>query len=154
MKFGPTPPLVSEEIEKPEPIAWLYETADRRREALVFKTPDAQLEEYRLKCQQIYESELFGLGSLESYAQNAVQAEQDRILPFVEECANILTPHRDGDDDCARLANQVLHELAQLRRLVSRGSGSGERGGEKEPLWWWTESDIEAWSLSRRMFFR
>jgi hypothetical protein len=121
MRLGPTPPLVSEELEKPVPEAWLYQTADYRREVLLSKMHDAQLEHYRSAGRHIYESDLFNIGALNRFAQDAVQAEQDLIVPLIEKCAEHLNRYINERKDDSKLVHDASDALDVLRLFVIRG---------------------------------
>lgn len=141
MELGPTPPIISESLEPPEPKAWLYETLDKKSEVLRRKTPDAQLEEYRHRVQPIWESPLFGWGDVESYANDAVHAEQDMVTVRVDKCAEMLIAEVQSTNDGQAVTNQLLDELAALRLFVNRGR-SGQ-GYFDKPNWWNRNDDID-----------
>ena len=144
-------PLVSEEIEQPEPIGWIYTSwqAGRQVTELTLNRfhPD-QLAHYR-QHGHVIEDQLFGFGALDSYAASAVQAEQDIAAPLIDKCAKIVTPHLKDEDECAKLAKAVIEELTVLRRLVARGRNTGDRISEQEPLYWWTESEVSTWRFAK-----
>jgi hypothetical protein len=152
MDIGPTPPLVSKTLDTPTPSAWLTRTSSGH---LGVSTMSNSEERRRAYGYNAYEEELFSFDDLNGFARSAVQAEQDLIQSLIEKLANVVTPHCKVEDACGKLANETLIELAELRRLVTRGRGSEIHGGEKEPSWWWSENDTEKWKfakeISRRM---
>jgi hypothetical protein len=149
MALGPTPPLVSKELETPDPSAWLYGQPNGYLGVSTIRDPAERRRACRDTFKNYYEKELFDFDALQGFAQSAVQAEQDLIEALIEKCASVVTPHCKAEDNCAKLANETLSELAELRRLVMRGRASHPHGGEKEPSWWRSEDDIEKWTFAR-----
>lgn len=144
-------PLVSDEIERPAPTGWMYVSWQSGQEVKELKLnrfhPD-QLAYYR-QHRNVSESVLFDLGAMNFYATRAVQAEQDLVAPLIDKCAEIVSPYLKSEGESGRIANAIIGELSVLRRFIARQRTTGDRIAEREPLYWWTESEVKIWKLAK-----
>ena len=136
-------PLLSSEIEPPEILGWFHKLSSFLGETVtITRNPltHEQLASYE-KTGTVVSGQAVSLGDSERFAMNAVFAEQDLVTTKLDHCAEIVASHLNENENCNKLANEVLDELAALRNLVNRGR-SGQGFWDK-PNWWNRTEDID-----------
>ena len=136
-------PLLNSEIEPPEILGWFHKLSSFLGEAVtITRNPLTyeQLASYE-KTGTVASGQAVSLVDSERFATNAVLAEQDLVTLRLDQCANIVASHLNENENCNKLANEILDELAALRNLVNRGR-SGQ-GFWNKPNWWNRTEDID-----------
>ena len=139
----PNPPLLSSEIEPPEILGWFHKLSGFLGEAVTITREPLTSEQYaRYAVTATVESgQAVSLANSERFAMHAVHAEQDLVTARLDHCAELVASHINEDENCKKLANEILDELATLRKLVNRGRAG--QGFWDKPNWWNRTEDID-----------
>lgn len=136
-------PLLNSEIEPPKILGWFHKLSSFLGEAVtITRNPLTyeQLASYE-KTGTVASGQAVSLVDSERFAIDAVLAEQDLVTFRLDKCAEIIAFHLKENENCNKLANEILDELAALRNLVNR-----ERSGQgfwDKPNWWNRSEDID-----------
>lgn len=129
-------PILNLTIDQPKVLGWFYQVSGFLGDTVTISRSPLPYEKVSSfeKVGTVTSGQAVSLNDANSFATSAVFAEQDLVTEHLDKIAAALNFRTGLSDESKQLANDVLDELASLRKLVNRGRAG--QGFWDNPNWW------------------